>query len=75
LADQKLLGENYIHILGNERWHQWDWRNKHWRATRIYIVGYDKEDAEHMDDFDIRQMANLIGKSLSDGRFQYYKKA
>jgi hypothetical protein len=29
LADQKLLGENYIHILGNERWHQWDWRNKH----------------------------------------------
>ena len=29
--------------------------------------------AESIVDFDIKYMANLIGKPLSDGRFNYYR--
>ena len=33
---------------------------------------YDNIDEDFIDDFDVRTMANLIGKPLSDGRLRYW---
>ena len=35
----------------------------------------DDDDDGVMDDFDIKTMANLIGRPLTDGRFKYYRKS
>ena len=36
-------------------------------------VGFDEDGKETITDFDIKCMANLIGKPLSDGHFNYYR--
>ena len=35
----------------------------------------DEDDDGMVDDFDIKMMANLIGRPLTDGRFKYYQKS
>jgi len=34
---------------------------------------FDEDGDKTIDDFDIKCMANLIGKPLSDGQFNYYR--
>ena len=40
------------------------------------VAGFGDDDDEGVvDDFDIKTMANLIGRPLTDGRFRYYRKS
>ena len=51
----------------------WD-RRKHYGHVRdLEFTGdfFDNMDNDFIDDFDMRTMANLIGRPLSDGRLRY----
>ena len=52
---------------------RWDRRKRYGHAKVVDEVGFDEDGDEIIDDFDIKCMANLIGKPLSDGQFNYYR--
>ena len=50
----------------------WDQRKCYGHVKRIDFVGTSDNNEEIIiDDFDIKHTANLTGKPLTDGRFQY----
>ena len=54
----------------------WDWNKRHGYMMRpLAGFGGDDDDDGVVDDFDIKTMANLIGRPLTDGRFKYYWKS
>ena len=52
---------------------RWDRRKRYGHAKVVDEVGFDEDGDEIIDDFDIKCMANLIGKPLSDGQCNYYR--
>ena len=51
---------------------RWDRRMRYGHATDLEFSDvYEEENEDHVDDFDVRTLANFIGKPLSDGLFQY----
>jgi hypothetical protein len=55
---------------------RWDRRMHFGRVSLIdlsmEVIGLENEDDDELvDDFDIKTMANLIGRPLTDGHFQY----
>ena len=54
---------------------RWDRNKRHGYMMRPPSGFGDDDDDGVMDDFDIKTMANLIGRPLTDGRFKYYRKS
>jgi hypothetical protein len=50
---------------------RWDRRQRYGHVRDLNFDIYDNMDEDFVDDFDVRTMANLIGKPLSDGRLRY----
>ena len=48
----------------------WD-RNKLYGYVKQMVIDEGEDDEKLVDDFNIKIMANLIGKLLADGHFQY----
>ena len=52
----------------------WDRRLRFGHATdHEFTDVYEEDNEDHVDDFDVQTLANLIGKPLSDGWFQYQR--
>ena len=49
----------------------WDRSQRYGHVRDLDYDCYDNMDEEFIDDFDVRTMANLIGKPLTDGRMRY----
>ena len=64
----KLLGMTVVDVQ------HWDCRMRHGHVERA-ICSQDDDDWDVVNDFDIRTLANLIGRLLADGRFKYYGKS
>ena len=50
----------------------WDRRQRYGHVRDLNFDIYDNMDEDFVDDFDVRTMANLIGKPLSDGHLRYH---
>ena len=53
----------------------WDLNKMHGYMMRPVAGFADGDDDGIVDDFDIKTMANLIERPLTDGRFKYYRKS
>jgi len=49
----------------------WDHRRCYGHVETIQHIGFGEDDEEVVDDFDIKTLANWIGKPLADGQFCY----
>jgi hypothetical protein len=49
----------------------WDRRQRYGHVRDLEYNCYDNMEEDFVDDFDEQTMANLIGKSLTDGRLRY----
>ena len=50
---------------------RWDRRQRYGHVRDLEYTCYDNMEDDFVDDFDVRTMANLIGKPLTDGRLRY----
>ena len=50
----------------------WDCNKRHRQMMRPIVIFGDHDDNALVDDCDIKIMANLIGRTLTDGQFKYY---
>jgi hypothetical protein len=53
----------------------WDDNKRHGYMMRPVAGFADEDDDGIVDDIDIKTLANLIGRPLTDGRFKYYWKS